>query len=628
MKTKHSFKFIFLFALFSLIILSSCSKDDSASEPINQNGGEVFRSQVVTINLNNVTLSENEYQGMLGDQNIVLQKSDDNRLLFSVAQTTPLGLIDLIIPTLNNTTIHYEVKNTELSETPDETMAPFFTNLNAVNFINSAQNLELQNSINSFNAVYDNLTLEEKTEMAIMYKANTVLINNILLNDFSSFGRNNASSTGIISSMTLHKTAVLGIAAGAVLFELGVHPGVKALGAVLAGVSTGFAIEYFGQVIDIAAIRFGIMADNLIGTNDRDSQSTFISFQNDVQKSMSLDTKNRKLMASDSDNPKSDIISFFKYHNKFNYIINAINNQITWVNNNVIFANFSLIGLEVMPTTSPNVDNSVNTVDFSKISFSVNHSSLQLVSSTLQSDGQLNMKIKIIGTPNSLPVESFLNYSYTDDLSSFSGKLPIEVNSQVTCGTITDVDGNLYPTVSIGTQCWTQINLNVSKYRNGDIIPHVTDPTQWENLTTGAWCYYENNGVNGVTYGKLYNWFAVNDPRGLAPQGYHIPTDLDWNTLSFFLGGVSVAGGMMKSTSGWNIPNSNPTNSSGFTALPGGMRAEYLSTFTGISDYSVWWSLEENLNQAYNRNLFYNSNSISKNLGPKTVGLSVRCIKD
>ena len=104
---------------------------------------------------------------------------------------------------------------------------------------------------------------------------------------------------------------------------------------------------------------------------------------------------------------------------------------------------------------------------------------------------------------------------------------------------VTDADGNTYSSIIINTKQWMKENLNVSKYKNGDVIPEVTDMADWDNLTTGAWCYYANDTANGVTYGKLYNWYAVTDPRGLAPTGWHIPTDQEWTSLTNFLGGTS-----------------------------------------------------------------------------------------
>lgn len=194
---------------------------------------------------------------------------------------------------------------------------------------------------------------------------------------------------------------------------------------------------------------------------------------------------------------------------------------------------------------------------------------------------------------------------------------------------VTDIDGNVYNTITIGSQEWMQRNLNVSKYRNGDIIPQVTDPAAWASLTTGAWCYYENNSSNGTTYGKLYNWYAVNDPRGLAPAGYHIPSDGEWMTLTTFLGGEEVAGGKMKATTGWTDPNAAATNSSGFTGLPAGERNGGNGTFYFISYDAYWWSSSERfISFAWHRSLSYINGKAYRVDNSKSSGLAVRCIKD
>lgn len=199
------------------------------------------------------------------------------------------------------------------------------------------------------------------------------------------------------------------------------------------------------------------------------------------------------------------------------------------------------------------------------------------------------------------------------------------------CGNITDIDGNLYPSVTIGTQCWMQANLNVSKYRNGDPIPQVQDPTAWAALTTGAWCYYENNTANGTVYGKLYNWYAVNDPRGLAPVGYHVPSDGEWTTLTTFLGGQSVAGGKMKSTTLWDSPNTGATNSSGFTGLPGGWRF-YFGVFLEIGGVGLWWSSTEySTTKAWGCIVVNNDSYAGRSAdgaNDKKAGFSVRCLRD
>ena len=184
--------------------------------------------------------------------------------------------------------------------------------------------------------------------------------------------------------------------------------------------------------------------------------------------------------------------------------------------------------------------------------------------------------------------------------------------------------------VTIGNQIWMNKNLNVSRYRNGDIIAEVTDQSQWESLSTGAWCYYENNSANGPVYGKLYNWYAVNDPRGLAPQGWHLPSDAEWTTLTNSLGGLNFAGGKMK-LSGiqyWQSPNTNATNSSGFMGLPGGDRASS-GTFYNIGLNAYWWSSSEfSPSYAWYRVLYYNDGAVVRINFFKKSGLSVRCVKD
>jgi uncharacterized protein (TIGR02145 family) len=190
--------------------------------------------------------------------------------------------------------------------------------------------------------------------------------------------------------------------------------------------------------------------------------------------------------------------------------------------------------------------------------------------------------------------------------------------------------------VLIGTQLWTNRNLDVETYRDGTPIPQVTDPTAWAALTTGAWCYYANNTANGVVYGKLYNWYAVagihdTDPstpnKILAPLGYHVPTDAEWTTLTTYLG--TNAGGKMKSTASlWTNPNTDATNESGFTGLPGGSR-DNSGPFYSIGGNGRWWSLSGyDTALAWCRRLNYNAGDASRLSASKKDGFSVRLIKD
>jgi uncharacterized protein (TIGR02145 family) len=203
-------------------------------------------------------------------------------------------------------------------------------------------------------------------------------------------------------------------------------------------------------------------------------------------------------------------------------------------------------------------------------------------------------------------------------------------------GSITDIDGNVYTTVIIGTQELMAENLRVTHYRNGEPIPNVTDNSQWDGLTTGAYCWYNNDeSTYGNIYGGLYNWFTVVDSRNLCPMGWHIPSDDEWTTLTTFLGGESVAGGKMKETGTihWNSPNTDATNESGFTGLPSGFR-NYFGDFNNNGSEGTWWSSTGyGSNYAWTRNLYSSSGHVGRAYGfdyglSKEMGFSVRCVRD
>lgn len=197
----------------------------------------------------------------------------------------------------------------------------------------------------------------------------------------------------------------------------------------------------------------------------------------------------------------------------------------------------------------------------------------------------------------------------------------------VTEETVTDIEGNVYQTVTINGQVWMAENLKTTKYNDGTFIPNVTGNTTWLQLTSGAFCWCYNDINNKSTYGALYNWFAVNS-RKLCPEGWHVPGDDEWTLLTEYLGGEGVAGGKMKSTTGWNSPNTGATDSSRFSALPGGYRFGS-GEFTGLGDYGVWWSKTENSGSfVLCRSLNYNSAFVYRINYSKESGFSVRCVKD
>jgi len=184
--------------------------------------------------------------------------------------------------------------------------------------------------------------------------------------------------------------------------------------------------------------------------------------------------------------------------------------------------------------------------------------------------------------------------------------------------------------VRICEQVWMGCNLDVDHYRNGDLIPEIKDTKEWEIQKIGAWCYYLNDSANGAIYGKLYNWYAILDPRGLAPEGWHIPTNSEFSELKDCLQYPDLAGGKLKEegTEHWKSPNTLATNLSGFVALPGGCR-DPNGTFLGLNKSGYWWTTTEYyLYDAWSMNLLYNSGLMYQDKSNYSNGLSVRCLKD
>lgn len=220
------------------------------------------------------------------------------------------------------------------------------------------------------------------------------------------------------------------------------------------------------------------------------------------------------------------------------------------------------------------------------------------------------------------------------------------------CGTVADIDGNTYSTVQIGSQCWMAQNLKVSRYRNGDAIPVGSNGGEWLAITGGACAAYNDDPANESTFGKLYNWPAVADPRGLCPNGWHIATDDDWITLEITLGmsaGEAATdmnyrgqaeniGGELKGTSNWyNSSSTGANNCSGMNCLPGGVLGAWYDSLndTTIAIFEnmgqmvwMWTATEHSADQAMLRGLFRQSAGVWRGNGYKTGGLSCRCVAD
>lgn len=262
-----------------------------------------------------------------------------------------------------------------------------------------------------------------------------------------------------------------------------------------------------------------------------------------------------------------------------------------------------------------------------------------IISGTMLSATQLNATADVTGTfVYTPPIGTKLSVGENQNLTvCFTPKNAVNYNSatktvtiNVVPATVSDIDGNVYNTVVIGTQVWLVENLKTTKYRDGTVIPNVTDKTIWKDLTTGAFGDYENTPSNSDTYGKLYNWYAATDVHNIAPTGWHVPTDAEWKTLTTtYLGSSNYAGSNLKEIGNthWASPN-QASNLTGFTALPGGYR--YMTgDFTRIGESGYWWTATEyNASSALYRSMFHNGSSVNEIIDSKKLGASIRCIKD
>jgi uncharacterized protein (TIGR02145 family) len=196
-------------------------------------------------------------------------------------------------------------------------------------------------------------------------------------------------------------------------------------------------------------------------------------------------------------------------------------------------------------------------------------------------------------------------------------------------GTVTDIDGNVYETVQIGEQLWMAENLKVTHYKDGSEIPNITNNGDWVGLSTGAYCDYDNNSTNSETYGRLYNWYTVDDDEGVCPEGWHVPSDAEYTVITDYFGGYEVAGGKMKETGHehWYYYSDEiteeATKESGFTGLPGGCRMN-IAPYHVMGNNGYFWSSTN----TWTRTLVYYDTLFIRYTGAERAGFSIRCLKD
>lgn len=419
-----------LLLLFCTFFLS-CSDDESSV----QNGGDVFRYQAVVVNLNNVNLSQLEYQGTLGGDPITLLKSSSSSLTFMVPSTATLGNVDLVVTSLSNFKISYNVKDLILSDTPDNIVNPLIGYMQnfKLGLDTSINGNSANYAVNTFENYYTTSNNQEKEEIAKLYQANKVLFDAIFQNDFSSFRVVNGLSTRNSSLFTFAnlKKAAIGVAMVAAIAVTAPTVGAAVGASFLIAATVGGIVwdynSYNIEYIEETLVNVRVSFNDIVGTNLRSTQSTFVPLLNNISEIIVFNTERRGIIASDVNSEAPEMVEYFDTFTLSNSQINTLNPFLASLNTNQ-GTTYSSYDENELPTTSPSTTSSISTTDFSNVVLSIDNQNLQLVSYTMQGNGQLNVKVKVIGNGISYPVTGSLKYSYANNVSKFNGSVPIEVS--------------------------------------------------------------------------------------------------------------------------------------------------------------------------------------------------------
>jgi hypothetical protein len=410
------------------MFLFGCSKDSPSDQTLTD-VSTVYRYQAVTINLPNTVLDATEYEATFGNQPIKLLKIDANTLGFSVPFDADLGNVELSILSLQNT-IKYNVLMPVLPQTADETITQFTTL--GDNYIANHPETESNNNYEKFKSFYANhATAEQKEKMALCYYVNKDAFDALIL-----FDPENPSGRFTDSDELLMGKFLLAVGAGgASVWIMYSQIPADPAGAILAAGATYFfyakAKNYGSQIAELDTIKtVGLSIGGLVGVNNRGVANNAISLTSDVAVELPFNLKERALTQGDNTTTSQTVSSFFDKLVYMNDFITKTNTAIVWINNNIPLVNFSPFESILLQTNPTIVDTNTDNEAMQNISFSVNNPNLQLVNASLSVTGQLNLRVKVVGTPSQLPVVSTLNYAYSDELTSFQGSFNIEVASE------------------------------------------------------------------------------------------------------------------------------------------------------------------------------------------------------
>lgn len=468
MKT-FTFKMLALLLTFFFL---SCSKDDTSEPtPIGENGGQISRFQLVIVNFSSNTLPNDTYTGTFNNEPITLSKIEDNKLLFYVKETTPLGKTQLNIPSLNNTKIIYEVVEATLTQSPSVTLQPLmdFQNQYGSSLTNAPEDAPFVQNHNAFTQYIANLSDDDRIKAAKFYNTNKAIFDPVYSTNYDAIQGRASNQTQadfdfqLYRSLILrHKLAVAVTIIGGVLAATPPYEPIEtsiSVAVALTGIKK--SSDFHKQIIDDVLRVVQVKLNNELGLNNRMAKTTnaTLSLIDNQVSTLPFSVNARNFSNTDNNIQKEFVQTYFTAKNKLNGFINKLNIAINWINGNIPLLSLSTINTVDVPATATLNSFDANAQVMQGFTFSVNHPNLFLENATLQNDGQLNLKVKFVGNPTATTINSTLNYTYNDDFSSFSGSFPIEVNIDTTTflvgnwnlieynGIVADQNGTIYNSI-------------------------------------------------------------------------------------------------------------------------------------------------------------------------------------
>ncbi|WP_445719928.1 hypothetical protein [Flavobacterium sp.] len=436
MKTSTFKMLALLLTFFSL----SCSKEDSETLT-GENGGQISRFQLVTVDFGNNTIPNDTYSGTFNNEPVTLSKIEDNKLLFYVKESTPLGQTQLSIPSLNNTKIVYEVVEATLTQSPTATLQPLmdFQAQYGATLTNTPEDAPYLQNHNAFTQYFADLSDDDRIKAAKFYNTNKAIFDPVYTTNYNAIQGRMTNQTQADFDFQLYRSLILrhklAVAVTVIAGALAATPPYEfietgiCISVALAGIYK--ASDFHKQIIVDVFRVVEIKLNDQLGLNNRmaNAPNAILTLTDNQATTLAFAVNAKNFSNTDSNVQKELVQTYFTAKNKLNNFINDLNTAINWINNNVPLLTLSTITTVDVPATAALNSFDTNAQLMQRFTFSVNHPNLSLENATLQSEGQLNLKVKFVGNPSTTTINSTLNYTYNDDFSSFTGSFPIEVNT-------------------------------------------------------------------------------------------------------------------------------------------------------------------------------------------------------